>query len=162
MPLWVNLRQAARKSIGLSGELPVAELDIDGTDELLHLPRSLAYELTAQVVGAVLLVEGRLGLDLVCECVRCLRSFACPLVLADWSCQVPLEGPEKPAAHNDSVDLTGYIREDILLALPQYPLCDTECRGLPAGRPDSPAEVDDALRKQTDASVWAELNKLKF
>ena len=40
------------------------------------------------------------------------------------------EGEDRVAVDNDCVDLTPYLREDILLEFPQHPLCKPECRGL--------------------------------
>ena len=48
-----------------------------------------------------------------------------------WIADLPLVGEEKVAVDNDCVDLTPYLREDILLAFPQHPLCEPDCRGLP-------------------------------
>jgi uncharacterized metal-binding protein YceD (DUF177 family) len=59
------------------------------------------------------------------------------------------------------VDLTPYVREDILLEFPQHPLCDAECRGLPntVGKAKKPLKTS-----QTEAGspAWSELNKLKL
>jgi len=110
-----------------------------------------------------LLIQGRLRLVLACQCVRCLKAFQRPLVFAQWTRHLPLEGEDRVSVVNDCVDLTPYIREDILLEFPQHPLCDPECRGLPktwqgertpAGNPD-PARL-------AGSPAWAELNKLKF
>jgi uncharacterized protein len=78
-----------------------------------------------------LLVQGRLHLNLDCECVRCLKPFQYRLELDGWACHLPLQGEDCVAAVNDCVDLTPYVREDILLEFPRHPLCDPECRGLP-------------------------------
>jgi uncharacterized metal-binding protein YceD (DUF177 family) len=109
-----------------------------------------------------LLVQGQIELGMQCECVRCLKTFDCPLLLKDWICHIPLEGEEAAPIVNDCVDLTPYIREDTLLAFPQHPLCEIECRGLAgstSGR-KSPAKSGDELNAA--APVWEELNKLKL
>jgi uncharacterized metal-binding protein YceD (DUF177 family) len=72
-----------------------------------------------------------------------------------------LDGPEKAAMKNDAVDLTPYLREDILLEFPQHPLCDADCAGLP-NRLDATSEKTAAPSQTQSASAWAELNKLKF
>ena len=83
-----------------------------------------------------------LGLD--CECVRCLKTFQYQL---DWTigpaiCR--LKGEEDVPVVNDCVDLTPYMREDILLEFPQHPLCEPECRGL--------AEERQLARRRTPAA----------
>jgi uncharacterized protein len=101
-------------------------------------------------------------MHLTCCCVRCLTEFEQELELEDWMVDLPLEGEEKVLVTNDSVDLTPYLREDILLAFPQHPLCEPECRGLL----DAAAHLHEAREKQASTGgsspAWSELNKLKF
>ena len=40
------------------------------------------------------------------------------------------QGDDKALVVNDCLDLTPYVREDILLALPLHPLCGSDCGGL--------------------------------
>ena len=160
MPLLINLRHLEQKDLALKGELPVAELDIDLHDEMVQLTRPLAYQLEAQQMDEALLVRGKLVLPLSCECVRCLKAFEYTLELADWACLIPLSGEEAAPMNGDTVDLTPFLREDILLELPQHPLCKPDCGGL-----KKPTVVKSKQSAPTDvktSSTWAELEKLKF
>ena len=56
--------------------------------------------------------------------------FKYPLGARALDGHLPLEGEEAVSVVNDCVDLTPYVREDILLEFPQHPLCEPECRGL--------------------------------
>src|SRR5437660_509544 len=132
MPLLINLRHLEEHEIELKGELPVAELELDLKDDMCQAAKPLQYELEVQEMEHELLVQGELRLRLQCECVRCLKSFEYTLKLEHWTRLLPLQGDEKVPVDNDCVDLTPYVREDILLEFPQHPLCETECRGLPA------------------------------
>ena len=94
---------------------------------------------------------GSLTLTLDCECVRCLKTFEHELKLTDWALHLPLEGEEKVPVENDCVDLTPFVREDILLEFPQHPLCKPDCRGLKtkASRQDQkPCETKQELRSR--------------
>jgi len=162
MPLLFNIRHLEHQPVTLRGELPVAELDLGGIDELIRANSPLHHDLVVERHERSILALGRLGLELRCECVRCLKSFEYRLAFDSWSCLLPLEGEDKVLVDNDCVDLTAYVREDIVLAFPQHPLCEPECRGLlaasPTGaRPSSGASVTGNL-----PSPWAELNKLKL
>ena len=84
------------------------------------------------------------------------------LELADWTCHLPLEGEEAVPVTNDCVDLTPYVREDILLAFPQHPLCDPDVAGLPKHGAGKPKQRRRASQTEAGSSAWAELNKLKF
>ncbi|MGA3179677.1 MAG: YceD family protein [Verrucomicrobiota bacterium] len=161
MPLLINLRHLEEKDLRLKGKLPVSELHLDAADELVKARLPLHYDLTARQAGRAVVVRGELKIALDCECARCLKPFPFPIVLADWILHLPLDGPEKAAMKNDAVDLTPYLREDILLEFPQHPLCDADCAGLP-NRLDATSEKTAAPSQTQSASAWAELNKLKF
>lgn len=158
MPLLVNLRQLEREDLSLKGQLPVAELDLDTRDELLRAEKPLTYELVIQKLDESLLLRGQLVLLLACDCVRCLKTFDYELKLSDWTCLVPLSGEDQVEVRSDSVDLTPFLREDILLAMPQHPLCKPECGGL---KQPPPKKSKPNRLSRTEPSVWAELNKLK-
>lgn len=162
MPLLFNIRHLERKPLVLRGELPAAELELDGIDELIRVGRPLRHDLEVERHERSILVHGRLELQLQCECVRCLKAFEQRLELADWACLLPLEGEDKVLVTNDCVDLTPYMREDILLTFPQHPLCESGCRGLPATPRTSVKPPSGASQTEVISSAWAELNKLKL
>lgn len=160
MPVTFNIRHLEKKTLRLTGELPAADLDIDTRDEIIHLSRPVGYDLRVEGLQGGILVQGRLRVILDCECVRCLKSFARALPLDEWTCHLPLEGEEKVTVVGDCVDLTPYLREDILLAFPQHPLCEPDCKGLAA--PDRTPEAGGARGSGLTSSAWAVLNKLKL
>jgi uncharacterized metal-binding protein YceD (DUF177 family) len=63
---------------------------------------------------------------------------------------------------NDSVDLTSYLREDILLAFPQHPLCDPGCRGLPQSEMKGVLPSHGPNPLEALASPWDILDKIKL
>jgi uncharacterized metal-binding protein YceD (DUF177 family) len=162
MPLIVNLRHLDEQSLKLKGNLPAGELDLDLRDELIRAEKPLDYDLEVQMLEQSLLLQGCLRLQLRCQCVRCLKSFDYPLKLAKWTLLLPLEGEEKAEVVNDCVDLTPYLREDILLEFPQHPLCVTDCRGLPITDSGKAKKTSGPGQNESKSSAWAELDKLKF
>lgn len=160
MPLSVNLRHLARHNLMLKGELPVAELDLEIHDEMVRANDPLHHDLEAQLLDENLLVRGRIDLALECWCVRCLKPFKYRLELKDWTCLLPLKGEDQVAVVDDSVDLTGPIREDILLAFPAHPVCDPDCVGLTGSVSGSKKKASGAT--ESNPSAWAELDKLKL
>jgi uncharacterized protein len=160
MPLLVNLRHLDTRDHSLEGELPVADLEFDDRDEMVLARQPLRHKLEVQKLDDSLLVRGDLTLVLDCQCVRCLKPFEYTLKLEDWMCLVPLEGDDKAPVVSDTVDLTPYLREDILLSFPQHPLCKPGCGGL--GKPDTEKKKTSGKGvKDTGSSPWAELDKLK-
>ena len=161
MSLLINLRHLEKKNLLLTGELPATSLDLDGVDELIHIQAPLRYDLEIEKFEGSILAQGSLELTLNCECVRCLAPFSFQLALNDWTSHLPLEGEEKVAIVNDCVDLTPQIREDILLAFPQHPVCDAKCSGL--ARVNSGRRITGGQnRTDSDSSAWAALDKLKL
>jgi uncharacterized protein len=162
MPLLVNLRHLEHKNVEFKGELPPEDLDLEEADELIHVVKPVQYDLEAQRMESNLLIHGKLQLTLDCECARCLKPFQRELNFDHWALHLPLEGEDKAPQEGDCVDLTPYIREDILLAFPQHPLCESECGGL-KNQPATGAK-DSAGADQTEetSSAWSELNKLKL
>ena len=162
MPLLINLRHLENQPLVLRGELPAAELELEGVDELIHVTQAVTHDLVAQLLDDGLLVQGRLHLRLECECARCLKPFVQPLDLSRWAAHLPLEGEDKVVIDNDCVDLTPFLREDIILQFPQHPLCGPGCCGLSNTPPGSDKKTSGASQKVETSSAWAELNKLKF
>ena len=162
MPITFNLRHLEQRAIELQGELTAADLDLVDVDELIQVAEPVKYELVAERLGENILVQGQVRCELDCQCVRCLRSFRKSLEFDQWICDLPLSGEEKVTVTNDCVDLTPYLREDILLAFPQHPLCEQDCRGLlhPENNLNEAGSVEG--EKSEGRSAWAELNKLKF
>ena len=162
MPLTFNLRHLEKRSVHLEGELSASELELVGIDELVEVSGPVKYELEAERLRDSVLVQGRIQWALACRCSRCLEPFTKEVGLDSWTCDLPLEGEERVPISNDCADLTPYVREDILLAFPQHPLCEPDCQGLlkRAWDPQKPASVDEQAPEVS--SAWAELNKLKL
>ena len=161
MPLLINMRHLEAHNVPLQGELEVDELDIDTQDEMERVEQPLAYDLEAQLTEGGLLVQGSLRLPLECQCVRCLKPFTRNVILEHWTRHFLLEGEEAVAVVNDCVDLTPYVREDMLLEFPQHPLCSPDCGGLP--KTSIGKAQNTSIGQPAEGSpAWDELNKLKF
>jgi uncharacterized protein len=159
MPLIVNLRFIAQEPLALRGELPPADFDFGLKDEMVRVNSPITYDLAAEMLDDAILVQGSLRAPLECECVRCLKRFSRVLELA-ITLHLPLKGEEAVPLDNDNVDLTPFLREDMLLEFPQHPLCKPDCAGLKKmGESQAPAAGE---KPASEASAWAELNKLKL
>ncbi len=161
MSLTVNLRHLEHKNLEIEGELTIEELDFGAIDPLIHLQKPLTYVLEIQKYETNILVQGELTLPLECECVRCLKRFAYTLELAEWDLLLPLEGEDAVKIISDTVDLTPYVREDMLLGFPQHPLCEPECGGLQLPSAEA-TKLKPSDQAAPGASVWAALDQLKL
>ena len=162
MPLIANLRHLETHVVRLQGKLSVEELDIDTRDEAIRVAQPLEYDLAVQKLDKGLLLQGWLRLPLDCVCVRCLRLFQHCVELDGWVCHLALQGEDPVAVVNDCVDLTPYIRDDILLEFPRHPQCEPGCCGLPKISTDGSKSAGETGKTEKGLSAWAELNKLKL
>jgi uncharacterized protein len=160
-PLTINLRHLVTNDLHLQGEIPAEDLGLTQLDKLIQVPGPVAYDLEVQKMDEGLLVLGRITVQLQCECGRCLKSFPLTLDLKDFALQLPLEGEEAVVVEGDFVDLTPRLREDIVLAFPQHPLCEPGCAGLRKPPPPSD-EAQPGQESPKTSSVWAALNELKL
>jgi uncharacterized protein len=161
MPVKVNLRHLEEHGKQLEGELNPEEFEIEHPDEMIHLNEPVHYDLEVERQNQTLLVHGKLETKLDCECVRCLKPLQEPLLLEPYEVIVPLEGEEAAPVDNDLVDLTPYLREDILLAFPAHPACKDECEKLPNSS-NSLMQPGGSPQDQSAKSAWDELDKLKI
>jgi uncharacterized protein len=159
MSLSVNLRHLETRNLVLRGELSLTELDLEVRDELIRVTQPVEYDIEVKKLDDALLVQGELHVALECECVRCLKKFQRTLDLKNWTLHLPLEGDDAVSVDNDSVDLTPFVREDILLEFPQHPLCRPDCGGL---KPKTGKSKKIADKVEPKPSAWTELNKLKL
>ena len=157
MAITFNIRHLENHVLHLKGELAPAELELSVSDELTTVSRPVDYDLIVTETGDEILAQGKVHLTLDCQCARCLKPFTQEVNFPNWTTLLAREGPEKVTIHNDLVDLTPYLREDILLEFPQHPLCRVECEGL-----TGPASGPKKENKSQGSSAWSELNKLKF
>jgi uncharacterized metal-binding protein YceD (DUF177 family) len=162
MSLKINLRHLEETELRRKGEAAPGEMDWGVQDEALSVDGPLQYDLTVQKLEDALLVQGVLRIRLRCNCVRCLKAFSLPLELSAWTRHLPLQGEECVPVVNDCVDLTPYLREDILLEFPQHPLCEADCRGMPNEYRGIADRADGASQTKEQSTAWSQLDKLKF
>jgi uncharacterized protein len=159
--LLINLRHLVGKDLQVKGEIDTNELSLNELDEMIHVSEPVRYELEIQQMDDGLLVTGRVSARLQCECVRCLKPFTLAVDLSPFAIQLPLKGEDAVPVSGDFVDLTPYLREDIVLAFPQHPLCDPGCAGLE--KKALPAmDAQSGHESQVTSSAWAALNDLKL
>jgi len=162
MPLIVNLRHLEKQNLDYQGDILPQELELEGIDECIKPGEALKYTVEAQLLENSLYVHGVLEITVQCTCVRCLKTFAHKIQLPEWSLLLNRSGEDQMNVVNDCVDLTPYIREDIVLSFPQHPLCEKGCHGLPSSRIGGLNQSNGPDRNEQLQSAWAELDKLKL
>jgi uncharacterized protein len=107
----------------LSGEELPAVFDID-PGQHLWFKDNIEYELKVQKTPKDIIISGTVKTVVTHECSRCLNSFSQKINVKDVLYSFSLD------TVGDTIDLTSYIREEILLLLPLRPLCSEGCKGL--------------------------------
>lgn len=156
----IHLRQIPEDGLYLEGEEDRQVLDLQDDQQPVRQVSPLRYSLDVGKNSEGLWITGSVSLELELECVRCLEKFVYPMNVDDLAVQMELPATE-------SVDLTPYLREDILLALPAYPRCDWSgervCPGeesIGAVQPEEDLGTGESSQPQPP-SVWAGLDQFK-
>lgn len=147
----VHVNQIDPTGTRLSGieETDILEIGDSGVRTL----ENVEYDLEVGMSKGGLYATGTIGVNLEFTCVRCLEAFTRRVEVADFAMQTELTGSE-------TVDLTPWLREDILLALPTHPHCDDRGeRVCPAAERFQGNDPDREERPQGD-SAWDILDQL--
>ena len=147
----IHLRQIPAEGLRLEGEedCPIADL----TGENVECTGPLRYALDVGITDNALWASGTLAQPVKQNCVACLESFGHTIEVPVFALHTELSGPE-------TVDLTPFMREDILLNLPAYPHCDREGGRVCSARAvlDQPGPNDSPLKEAPP--TWSALDKL--
>lgn len=134
-----------------------------------ELAEPLDVDLTARSVGDGVFVRGTLRTTVRLACRRCLSPVerrvdeSVDLLYLEKVEEDELDGevyrlPER----GDELDLAPAVREHLLLDLPEYGLCDEECRGLCPGCGANLNEGACDCVPQAAPGPWDALKTIKF
>ena len=149
----LHLKQIPSEGSRLEGEenCLIPELESEGIKCL----GPMRYSIDVGISDGSLWVNGVLKQNVELTCVACLEKFAYEIAVPRFTVHTEVAGPEV-------VDLTPYMREDILLNLPAHPRCDREggrvCR---EARPKY-SNLEEQEREAKREHDWEALDKLKL
>jgi uncharacterized metal-binding protein YceD (DUF177 family) len=144
----VHLKQIPPGGLHLEGEEDCAIPDLQ-TEEV-RCTGPMSYKIDIGVSGGALWATGSLKQPVELRCVACLDKFVHEIRVPAFAVQTELHGPE-------TIDLTPFMREDLLLNLPAHPRCDRD-----AGRVCKAAQRYAAEQQSKRESDWRALDKLKL
>ena len=135
--------------------LTLSTVRVDPTTDL-----SIAFKLETLSGGVSVL--GTVEVPWEGECRRCLEPVTGTLTVAADEVyeERPTEGETYPI-ENDQIDLEPMVRELVLLALPQNPLCSDGCLGPVPDELPVTVESDEPVSPKLDPR-WAALDDLTF
>jgi uncharacterized protein len=128
---------------------------------------SVDFEMLAESVLEGVLVSGTAQAGLTGECARCLEELTDELEVEfrelfaypNSTTEETTSEDEVYRLADDMVDMEPVIRDAIVLALPQAPLCSPDCQGLCAGCGAKWAELPADHTHETMDPRWAALRE---
>jgi len=149
----VHLKQIPPEGLRLEGEEDCVLREFES--ENIRCAGPMRYRIDLGVAEGALWANGSLNQPVELSCVACLEKFVHEIKVPAFALHTELRGPE-------TVDLSPFMREDILLNLPAHPRCDREggraCKEAITGEADLTKEQRAAKREHD----WGELDKLKL
>jgi uncharacterized protein len=144
----VHLNQIPPQGLHLSGDedCPLGDLP---TQEV-RCVAPMHYSLDLGVSDGALWANGTITQKVELGCVSCLDRFEHEMKVPAFALHTELHGPE-------TVDITPFMREDILLNLPPYPRCDRD-----GGRVCKAAKMEAQAEDAKAKADWSALDKLKI
>ena len=144
----IHLNQIPPDGLHLTGEEDCALGDL-GSQEI-RCVGPMRYSLDLGISDGSLWANGTIAQTVELACVACLEKFEHEIKVPAFALHTELHGPE-------TVDITPFMREDILLNLPPYPHCDRD-----DGRVCRAAKVETHAEDGTAKADWSALDKLKL
>lgn len=157
MSLIIDPRNIPDEGLQIAGELPASLMDLPN-DDIARATSPLEYDLTVLRDGSDVFLTGRLGATFELLCGRCAERYPHRVELTGYAQEIPLE-------NDGPLDLTNWLREDILLALPTQPRCETgnvsprECPAEGKFEP-APPSVTPEEPHEDRPDVWGSLDQL--
>lgn len=157
MNLKIDPRGLPPEGLHLEGQLPPSVFELSADDPAKPAsPLVLSLDVIRDEDDLV--VTGSLGATFGLQCGRCTEPFEHRVELTDYDLVIPVE-------NDHPIDLTNWLREDILLALPTHPRCETgnvTLRECPAeGRFDlATGTPRDEPEQAENSNVWEALDQL--
>lgn len=151
----IEIAKISEQGSTYTGELPAEVMDLEG-DKFIQPDGPVAYELNADVVSDQVIIQGWVEARLKLLCVVCADFFSTTVRVSSFLRAYPIE----PGL--EVIDLTGDIREDILLEVPHYPrgAADEQEQCRECGRDLKEKEPEPPAGSPPD--LWNPLDQLKL
>ncbi len=119
----IETSQLSKDGFVVSGEVSGDLLGLVN-DPVGRADGPIHYELSVETTGQDLLVRGQVEAPMQLRCSRCAQFFSTMATVSSFLHAYDWE------EHPEILDVSADVREDLLLEIPGFPLCDTRCKGL--------------------------------
>ena len=97
-----------------------------------------------------------LSLPVNIQCSRCTEFFSTSILVSDFLRGYPISD------EIFEIDITSDISEELILHLPAFPVCGTDCLGICSKCGVNLNKVECSCIEETGLSQWSVLDKLDF
>jgi uncharacterized protein len=143
-----HLKQIPPEGLHLEGDEECPISDVQAED--MRCVGPMSYNIEIGVSDGALWATGSLKQSVELRCVACLRNFVHQIRVSAFAIRTELHGPE-------TIDLTPFVREELLLNLPPHPRCDRDGSAVCQAAQPQPAPSE--VKRKAD---WSALDKLKL
>jgi uncharacterized protein len=150
----MDLSRLAPGGETFEGEAPPAILELE-PDALVEAISPIRYNLFAELLPGELIVRGSLSVRIAFDCGLCAKRTEAEVRVRDF---LRVREYRELA---EAIDLTPDMREDIILAFPNYPVCSPECRGLCPQCGANWNETSCSCKPPGGNQTWDALDQLK-
>lgn len=160
----IRLSELPAEGLSLTGKFERDIFELDAKDSVQPAGQ-VSYDILVEADKDGVILSGVLEAPMKLRCVRCLEDFPYTLKLDDYFSDFDLEEDLDNAA---VIEIDQLLREDLLLALPNYPHCDEGddpdrvCPRAGSQQFETPAASNDGDdgKKIEPPSQWSALDKL--
>ncbi len=161
-PLVLDTRELGRRPGSMRRARRTVPAPADWALELVRVPEGADVELDLRLEAVMegVLVTGTADAPVAAECGRCLEPVTerlCVDVQELFGYEQAPDDPEAPILDGDLLDLTGLLRDAVVLALPLNPVCADDCAGLCPGCGGKLADLGADHSHDTLDPRWAAL-----
>lgn len=152
--MMIDLTKLKEGGETFEGEEPQSILELE-EGSLFDVRTPIRYRLLAELLPRELVVRGSLACRVASDCGRCGKRVDLEVRVPDF-----LRVREYREL-TEAIDLTPDMREDIILAFPNYPVCSSGCRGLCPQCGANWNETTCSCRPPGENQSWDALDQLK-
>ncbi len=166
IPATIRVSSATAHAERYEGELALASMP-RVVDLLARSTGAVRVQLQAHLVNGVASLSGEIGGDLALSCRRCDKTYPWPLraqldlrlVHSEAQVRELMQEVEVLQVENDELPLREMIEDEILLALPMLPRCETCENAVNAAPEVAPPVVEPSVRENPFAALKQQLKK---
>lgn len=139
----------------IEGSLPGEQLAVNDASELKSCG-PIEYNLNVQLLGSEILIQGQVEVEVELPCARCTEFYSTKLRDSVFVRCFEISEVE------DGFDIAAEVREAVLLDIPSFPLCSTNCKGFcsKCGKNLNVGSCDCVVDKGDDR--WSQLDEFKI